>query len=172
MKSLTILRHAKSSWDKPGLDDFDRPLNERGRKSARLMGRELRKRKMRFDLVVASAAVRVQETLEEFAEGYGEDLEVGVESRIYEAGVQTLMDVVRAIPDRVEKAMIVGHNPGLQQLVLALASDGGKGLRERVESKFPTAAAAVIELDIKKWGDAGAGSGRIRELILPRELAD
>jgi phosphohistidine phosphatase len=172
MKSLTILRHAKSSRDEPGLDDFDRPLNERGRKAARQMGKELKRRKMRFDLVLASAAVRVQETLEDFTAGYGEDLEIGVDSRIYEATVQTLIGVIRAVPDRVGNAMIVGHNPGLQQLVLALASDDGEGFRARVESKFPTAAAAVIELNIETWGDAGPGTGRTRELILPRELAD
>lgn len=170
MKSLTILRHAKSSWDEPGIDDFDRPLNERGRKAAQRMGSELKKRKLRFDVVLASAAVRVQETLEEFDRGYGEHLEVGVEAQIYEADVATLIDLVREIPEPGKKAMLVGHNPGLQQLVLALAQDDGEGLRDSVESKLPTAAAAVIEFDVEKWTDVGPGSGLIRDLILPREL--
>jgi phosphohistidine phosphatase len=170
MKSLTILRHAKSSWAEPGQQDFDRPLNERGHSAARRMGRELKHRQIHFDVVLASAAVRVQETLEEFFEGYGEELEVGVEAQIYEADVHTLLSLVREIPDSGATAMLVGHNPGLHRLVLELSRDDPAGLRERVESKFPTAAAAVIDLDVETWTDVAPACGLIRALILPKEL--
>jgi phosphohistidine phosphatase len=170
MKSLTILRHAKSSWAEPGQQDFDRPLNERGRKAARRIGRELKHRKMHFDVVLASAAVRVQETLEELFEGYGEELEVGVEAQVYEADVQTLLSLVREIPESGTTAMLVGHNPGLHRLVLELANEDSAGLRERLESRFPTAAAAVIDLNAETWSDVTPGCGLIRALILPKEL--
>ena len=169
MKSLTILRHAKSSWAEPGAGDFDRHLNERGQEAARRIGRELKKRNMRFDVVLASAAVRVRETVEALVEGYGQDLEVGVETQIYEASVQTLIGMVRGIPEPAARAMLVGHNPGLQQLVLLLGS-GGDGHRERIEMHFPTAAAAVLDLDVERWTDVSPGFGAIRELILPNEI--
>ncbi|HEY4139384.1 MAG TPA: histidine phosphatase family protein [Casimicrobiaceae bacterium] len=124
MKRLTILRHAKSSWDHHGLADFDRPLNDRGWKSARRVGRELKDREIHFDLCVASTAARVRETLDGLVEGYGRlDSEIRFEPRIYEATLATLLDIVRGLPDSSGAPLLVGHNPGLHQLVLELADD-------------------------------------------------
>jgi len=171
MKRLTILRHAKSSWDDAGLADFDRPLNDRGWKAARRVGRELKQRKFHFDLCVASTAARVRETLDGLVEGYGQpDFEIRFEPRIYESSLPTLTDIVRGLPDSSHAALLVGHNPGLHQLVLELAEDDAKGLRDRAEDKFPTAALAVIELHRNHWSDIDAGSGEIVELIFPKEL--
>jgi phosphohistidine phosphatase len=167
---LTVLRHAKSSWEHPGLDDFDRPLNDRGRKAARRLGRELKHRKIRFDHVIASPAVRVRETIEELAKGYGELPETRFDSQLYGAGAEGLLQVLRHIPETVHAPLLVGHNPGLQELVLALARDDGDGLRSRVSEKFPTAALALIELSAVRWDEVETQSGTIAELILPREL--
>ena len=169
MKHLAVLRHAKSSWGHPNLDDFDRPLNERGWKAARRMGRELKNRRMRFDFGLASPAARVRETLDGVADGYGEfPFAVRFEPQIYLATVTTLLELVRGIDDETRAALIVGHNPGLHELVLELTS--GSDLRARVEAKFPTAALAVIALPADHWSDVGESSGELAELILPKEL--
>lgn len=171
MKRLSILRHAKSSWDDASLADFDRPLNGRGRKAARRMGRELKRRQMHFDLCVASTAVRVRQTLDGLFETYGAaGFEIRFDPRIYEATAATLLDIVRGLPDSANSALIVGHNPGLPRLILELTKDDRGRLRERVAEKLPTAALAQIALPADRWADAEPGSGEIAELILPKAL--
>src|SRR4051812_6548776 len=100
MKSLAILRHAKSSWEDPSVPDFNRPLNDRGWKAARGVGRELAHRNIRFDLCVASTAARVRETVDGVIEGYGSsDFEIRFEPRIYEATKATLLEIVQSLPE-------------------------------------------------------------------------
>jgi len=171
VKRLTVLRHAKSSWDQPNTDDLDRPLNARGWKAARRMGQELKDRKMRFDLCLASPAARVRETLDGLAEGYGTfEFAVRFEPRIYLADTPTLLELIRGLSNDVAAPLLVGHNPGLQRLIAELTKDDATRLRRRVEHKFPTAALAVIDLPGERWTDVEQGSGKIVELILPKEL--
>ena len=171
MKRLTVLRHAKSSWDEPNIDDFDRPLNERGWKAARRMGKELKRRGMQFDFALASPAARVRETLDGLAEGYGEfRFATKFEPRLYAADTATLLELVHRLPDDAERVLLLGHNPGLQRLIVELTTDDENGHRDRVADKYPTAALAVIQLPAEHWSEAAQRSGRIVELILPKEL--
>ena|SRR5437868_4262901 len=170
MKRLSILRHAKSSWDDAGLDDFNRPLNERGWKSARLIGRELERRRLRFDVVLASTAARVRETIDGVQDKFDFAAPIRFEPSIYEAGEATLLELVRSLPDDIRAPLIVGHNPGLERLVSGLTRDDDKGLRRRVAGKFPTAALAILELPAKRWAEVEPGSGEVVELILPKQL--
>lgn len=170
MTILTIMRHAKSGTAAPGGDDFERRLTDRGRETALQVGRELRHRDVNFDLVLASPAARVRETLDGLAEGYAKPLDVHFEPAIYEAGVPRLFELVRRIPERVCSALLVGHNPGLQHLVETLARDDSRGMRGRVREEFPTAAVAVIELPSPRWAETASESGEIVELIFPRGL--
>jgi len=172
MIRLTILRHAKSSWDEPNLDDHNRPLNERGWKAARRMGRELKHRGMHFDIVLASTAARVRETIDGLAEKYDFECPIRFEPRVYMADAGTLLDLVRSLPDDAPSALLVGHNPGLERLAVELSHDDRQGLRHRVSEKFPTAALAVVQLPAESWAEVQPGSGEIVELILPRELGD
>jgi phosphohistidine phosphatase len=167
---LTIVRHAKSSWGNEDLDDFDRPLSKRGQKAALQIGEELKKRGFKFDLVLASPALRVRETLEGIQWGYGEQLAVEFEPEIYDASEATLFKLVRRIPERAHAPMLVGHNPGLQQLILALTRQDDGGLRELVAANLPTGAVALVELPAPRWAEMMEESGLIRELILPRDL--
>jgi phosphohistidine phosphatase len=168
---LTILRHAKSSWEEPNRDDFDRPLNERGWQASRWLGRELKRRKIRFDLGLASPAARARETLDGVAEGYGDfAFQIQFDRRIYEASEAILLEIVRAIPNEVGAALLVGHNPGLERLILELTRDNDDGLRRRIAKKYPTAAAAVIDLPVKHWAETEPSSGQVVELILPKDL--
>ena len=170
MKRLAILRHAKSSWADAGMYDFDRPLNDRGRKAARRIGEELKARKLKFDLVLASAAVRVRETLAAAGERYEFGPDVRFDDELYGASEEMLLKVIRALPEKMQSVLIVGHNPGLELIAARLAGDDGRGLRDRVEYKFPTAALAVIELKTECWEQVIPGGGEIVELILPGEL--
>jgi len=169
MKSLTLLRHAKSGWDDPDLRDFDRPLNPRGRRAARRVGSEMKSRGLAFDLVLASPARRVVETIEEFAAGYGA-LDPNYDERLYLAAPTTLLDVVRHAPDTAGRLLLVGHNPGFEQLALRLARRDGEALRRAVGIKYPTATVAEIELPAAHWREAREGTGRIVRFIRPRDL--
>ncbi|MGE4322546.1 MAG: histidine phosphatase family protein [Sphingobium sp.] len=171
MKRLTLLRHAKSDWDDPVSRDFDRPLNQRGEKAAVLMGQFARTSGMRFDAVVASPAARVMQTLETFSSGFGEPLEAHWDRRIYLAPSATLFDVIRDIPDGADSALMAGHNPGLEELVLDMVPDDrGGGLRDEVEAKFPTASLAVLDLAIDHWADAAENTARLISFTRPRDL--
>lgn len=169
MKSLTLLRHAKSGWDDPVVRDFDRPLNPRGRRAARTVGAEMKAQGLAFDLVLASPARRVVETLDEVAAGYG-PVERHYDERLYLASVATLIDIVRHAPDRVERLLLVGHNPGFEELALRLARRDGDRLRGEVEIKYPTGTAAEVELPVERWAEARDGTGRIVRFIRPRDL--
>jgi phosphohistidine phosphatase len=168
MKVLTLLRHAKSTWDDPVARDFDRPLNRRGRKAARAIGAEMRRLGLAFDLVLASPAMRVRETLDEVEAGYCRPLGAAFDRRVYLAAPETLLDIVRATEDSAARLLLVGHNPGLESLAMAL--DGGAGLRDEVAVKYPTGALAEIELDAERWSQISSGTGRIARFIRPRDL--
>jgi len=170
MKRLTLLRHAKSGDDGSVARDFDRPLNAKGRRAARAIGRHMRDAGLRFDAVLASPAVRVRETIEEVADSYGSDIVPDWEQRLYLASVDELIDAVHAAPDRAASLLLIGHNPGLEQLVLTLVSDSNDAARGRVEQKYPTASLAEISLDVDHWSDVGPGVGSIARFVRPRDL--
>jgi phosphohistidine phosphatase len=170
MKTLTLLRHAKSGWDVPVARDFDRPLNARGRKAARAMGREMRRLELGFDLVLASPAVRVTQTLTELAQGYGAAVETRFDEMIYLAPPETLLALIRAVDDADSRLLLVGHNPGMEQLALLLGEAGT--LRDEIAAKYPTAALAEIAFEVDHWCRIAPGEGRLARFIRPRELAE
>ena len=160
MKTLFVLRHAKSSWDDPDLADFDRPLNDRGRKAAPFMGDVMQRNGFVPNVILSSPAARAKETAMLVNSGSASNAEIEYEDRIYEASPQTLLQVAAAIDDRHESAMMVGHNPGIEGFIRFLT---GK------MEPMPTAALAVVDLDISKWEQIGAGSGRLRKIIRPKD---
>jgi phosphohistidine phosphatase len=167
VKRLFLLRHAKSAWDDPALRDRDRPLAPRGRKAAKRVARWASKHGVRPQLVVCSNAVRAQQTLQRVLPALGEPA-VWVEVTLYAAGAETLLARVRTLPDEVDEAMLVGHNPGLMELLLLLAAPGP--LRERALGNVPTGALAELETDVERWADVLPGEARLTEFVLPREL--
>ena len=169
MKSLTLLRHAKSGWDDPVTRDFDRPLNPRGRRAARTVGAEMMSEGLAFDLILASPALRVTETLDEVAAAGGA-LDVRYDERLYLASSATLLDIVRNAPEAAERLLLVGHNPGIEELALRLAGRDGDGLRGEVEVKYPTGTLAEIALPAERWTDVQEGTGRIVRFVRPRDL--
>lgn len=168
MKTLTLLRHAKSGWDDPVARDFDRPLNPKGQRAAQAMGRHMKAEGLGFDSVIASPAARVVETLEQVGQGYGSDLAPAWDQRIYLASAATLLDIVHELPDAAETALMVGHNPGLEELVLGLVPGGA--LRGDVEAKFPTASLAEIHFEVEHWREVQPGKGELVRFTRPRDL--
>lgn len=160
MKTLIVLRHAKSSWDHPDLSDFDRPLNKRGERAAPFMGELIASEGTVPEKVVSSPARRARMTAEAFCAAAGLSAGIDFDERIYGAGANTLTYVLSEIDDSVESAMIVGHNPGFEMLVHALTGEA---------RRMPTAAVAVIDLDIGRWSEIGGGVGRLRRHYIPRE---
>lgn len=170
MKTLVILRHAKSSWADPGTADFDRPLNTRGRGAAKAVGRELKARLPSIDAVIASPAARVRETLDRLQSTYGALPPLRFEQSLYLAEPETIMGMVEALHDDVRCALVAGHNPGLHDLVLAL-SEPSDPLRDELVQNLPTGAAVVLGLPVTEWRDVRFGTAGIEALILPRNLS-
>lgn len=160
MKTLYLLRHAKSSWDEPGLADFDRPLNERGLRTAPFMGEVIKNNNLPVDLILSSPARRASQTAQMVKAAGGLPAEIQFEDGIYEASPLRLIQIVSDLDDRFDSVMLVGHNPGFEDLVRFLSGS---------LHPMPTAALAVIDLEHRSWRDLHPDFCSLRLLIRPKE---
>jgi phosphohistidine phosphatase len=162
MKTLYIVRHAKSSWDDPDMGDFDRPLNERGMKDAPRMGRRLSEKGVAPDLIISSPAARALSTARLIAKevGYPEK-NIHHDRSIYHGGPGTLLDVIQKAGDKSEIVMIVGHNPGLTEFANDL-------LNENI-GNIPTTGVVAGHLKINSWKEALAGCGKMLFFDFPKK---
>ena len=169
MKQLLLLRHAKSSWDDPDLDDFDRPLAERGSKAARLIGRELAARGWLPDQVLVSSALRTRDTWRLVAAELPAHPRIVFADALYGASAADILSQIRLADPSSGCLAVVGHNPGLEDLAKQLAGSGSEAkARKRLEEKFPTAALARFVFD----GDwSGLSSGRLTHCLRPKDLS-
>lgn len=170
MKTLTLLRHAKSGWDDAVPRDLDRPLNGKGRRAAQAMGREIKAIGLDFDRVLASPAVRVRETLGELERGLGRALAPEWDRRLYLASAATLLDLVHEQDNAAETLLLIGHNPGLAELVLTLVPDAPGGLRDAVEEKYPTATLAEMTFAATDWRAVAQGGATLTRFVRPRDI--
>jgi phosphohistidine phosphatase len=161
MRTLYLLRHAKSSWADASLADFERPLNDRGREAAEQMGRFLAEKKVDISVLVSSPSVRTRQTIEILLQDASLRIEPVFDERIYEGSLNTLVHVVSELPDSQQAAMLVGHNPGMEQLLSFLTHE---------TRNVPTCALAKIDLDCSSWREAGRGSGRLEWFVTPKDL--
>ena len=167
MKILGLLRHAKSDWDDIGKRDFDRGLNARGRKGARLIGAHIAGHGTAWDRLLASPAARVRQTLEAALP----DAEPAFDERLYLASADTIIEVVREHAGGAEAVLIAGHNPGLQELLFALVPPAAEDkLFDEAAAKYPTATFAVLELAIDDWADLAPDCGKLIHFTRPRDL--
>ena len=167
MKILGLLRHAKSDWDDMSKRDFDRGLNDRGRKGAALIGDHIRDHGISWDVVVASTAERVVKTLEA---GMPE-ADVEWDKRLYLASADTIVETVIDHANGADKVLVVGHNPGLQEVLFELVDPKNENeLFDQAATKLPTAAYCVFECDIEEWSELKAGCGRLVHFARPRDL--
>ncbi|MGH3671169.1 MAG: SixA phosphatase family protein [Pseudonocardiaceae bacterium] len=156
-RTLILLRHAKSAWP-PEVPDVERPLAERGRRDAPAAGRWLRKHFRKIDLVVCSPAIRAAQTCDLVFAEWKAQPKVRHEPRLYGASVPELLQIIQALPSRVSTAVLIGHNPGLEEVLTVLT-----GVAEPVK----TSAIAVIRIPAG-WDGTGPGSSALEELALPR----
>jgi phosphohistidine phosphatase SixA len=167
VKRVYLLRHAKSSWKDTALADHDRPLAGRGRQAAQAMCDHLRAQGIDPELVRCSTARRARETLAWVEPALGRR-EVRVERALYGASADALIARLRQLPSELESVLVIGHNPGLQELALELARPRPE--RHVLASKFPTAALATLELPIDNWRELGPGTAELAALVRPRDL--
>jgi phosphohistidine phosphatase len=169
MKRIYLLRHAKSSWDDPTLADEDRPLAPRGRRAAKVMARHLRRREIAPEVVLCSPSRRTRQTLTRIAPGLGKNADVQIKPELYAASAAALLEVLHEVPDEVDSMMLIGHNPGIQDLALSLARTGSESMR--VRNKFPTAALATLEFNAS-WRELAPGSAELVSFVKPKELSE
>ena len=165
-RTLYLLRHAKSSWDDPALADHERPLAQRGRRDAKRIGDHLARLGVEPELVLCSSSVRTCETLELLLPATGAST-VSFEDGLYAASSDELLTRVRRVPAEVASLMLIGHNPGLQDLALALASAGDE--LDRVREKFPTAALATLAVPTE-WDRLAEGAATLEAYVVPKGL--
>jgi phosphohistidine phosphatase len=170
MLTLTLFRHAKSSWELNGLDDRERPLNARGGAAAPLMAAFMQENRIRPELVLCSTAVRTRQTLDHVLAGMKPAPKVKYEDRLYLADPFLLLERVRKTPRTVKHLMIVGHNPGLQILAIELIGEGDPEQIGAISDKLPTAGVVVVTFDAKTWADVAPGKGRLTHFATPKLL--
>jgi phosphohistidine phosphatase len=161
MKTLYLLRHAKSSWDDPNLADFDRPINQRGIAAAHFMGELMAGNGHIPDEIVSSPAKRAIQTATLLKESAGFNAAIRLDERIYEASPHTLFQVISELRENADPVLLIGHNPGFEGTVAYLTG---------TMVPMPTAGLAVIEFDIEKWSDIEAGIGTLIDVIRPKEV--
>jgi phosphohistidine phosphatase len=167
-KILYLLRHAKSSWDDPGLDDFDRPLAPRGEDAARAMAGHVERAGIAPHLVLCSPAQRTMQTIDRVRRGLPPSTDVRIEDGLYRAGRTEILRMLRLLPADLPSVMVVGHNPLIRDLTLALAGSGAAV--SRVTSKFPTGALAQLTFPVDDWNALAAGGGELTAFVIPKDL--
>jgi phosphohistidine phosphatase len=165
-KRLFVLRHAKSSWDDPDLDDHDRPLAPRGRRAAQVVAAYVRATEVEPELVLCSSARRTRETLEMVNPG-GEWV---IDAELYGADADAVLARIRRLPKETGSAMVIGHNPAMQELVIDLAETGDPTSIDEARRKFPTGALATLTFECE-WSELSPGCARLSSLVRPKELA-
>lgn len=170
VRTLLLLRHAKSSWADPLVSDHDRPLAPRGEHAAQRIAAHLRTAGIRPELVLCSSARRTRDTLDALRPVLDATSEIRIEDDLYGADAREMIDRLRTLDPTVSSAMIIGHNPGLQELALALAGDGVESAARQLRAKFPTCALATLDLSGSDWAGLREGQANLTSLVLPRQL--
>jgi len=170
MRTLILLRHLKSSWDLPGLPDHDRPLAPRGRRAGRRIRRDIQDERIAPRLVLCSSAVRAVQTWKAIRSGVPDGRRVRIEPGLYGASADSLLERLRGVPDDVDTALLIAHNPGIGDLALGLTSTGDTHALERMQAKYPTGGLATLTFE-GSWADLGWDGARLVRFVVPRGLS-
>lgn len=163
MKTLFLVRHAKSSWDDPSLRDFDRPLNARGKKDAPKMGKRLRKKNVLPNLIISSPAKRARSTAKRIARELGYDISgIQLEESLYHAEPETIAHVIAQLPDAIQTVMVVGHNPGLTDFA-------NQYIQVRIDN-IPTCGVVAAQFAIQSWKDITQAKGKLKFFDYPKQV--
>lgn len=160
MKKLYLIRHAKSDWSNPSLDDFDRPLSQRGKKNAPFMGEILKNKGINPDLIISSPAYRARETARKIAKKIKYIEEIMYNEYIYEASLKTILEVMNFIEDEYDEVILVGHNPGLNMLAFYLVN---------FNENLPTSGVIEIEFNCQTWREASKSNAKFVSFEYPKK---
>ena len=173
MKSILLLRHAKSAWGQPGLDDHERPLNKRGERAAETMAEYIVHNAPRPDLILCSTAVRTRQTLAPLVHRLANPVPpIALEKGLYLATEGELLVRLRAVAEAVRTVLLIGHNEGIGELASALAGDGEMATLASLHEKFPTAALAILRLGETPWQDLAPGDAELLAFVRPRDISE
>lgn len=170
MLTLSLFRHAKSSWDNPNLRDIERPLNERGREAAPRMGSFMAENGIAPDLILCSPSVRTRQTLDLVLPHLKPAPEILYEDAIYLGSPSVLLKRLRKVDSASRHVMIVAHDPGLHNFAMELSGSGDPDMLQALSRKFPTAGLAVIAFDAGAWSRVKPGAGRLVLFMAPKRL--
>ena len=170
MKTLLLMRHAKSSWDDDGLADHDRPLNTRGIKAAAAMAPLIASFKP--EAIACSTAMRTRATLTPIIEAIEGEAAIALTRALYLSDEADYLSVIRGLPETSVTALVIGHNPVTESLTRKLASSVNGRALERIDRKFPTGAFAALSFPVERWHEVGANGARLLEIVRPRDLDD
>ena len=172
MKTILLLRHAKSAWGQPGLDDHERPLNKRGERAAEAMAEHIVHNAPRPDLILCSTAVRTRQTLAPLVHRLTNPAPpIALEKGLYLASEAALLVRLRQVPEDVRTVLLIGHNEGIGELAAALAGSGDPAALDGLHEKFPTGALATLEVPDGPWRDLAPGAAELEMFVRPRDLA-
>jgi phosphohistidine phosphatase len=170
MLTLSLLRHAKSSWKDPTLPDRDRPLNTRGTTEAPVMGKAIAKHGLDPDLVLCSTARRTRDTLQLVLPELKIEPKIVYEDDLYHATPAEMLKLLHKVGAGVAQVLLVGHNPGLQSFGLDLIGSGAKHLKDRMEAKLPTAGLVVLRFPAGAWKDVAINGGKLELFLTPSDV--
>ena len=170
MLTLSLLRHAKSSWNNPAIPDLDRPLATRGVVDAPLMGRAMTERGIDPDLVLCSSARRTRDTLALVLPELKVEPKVVYEDALYHASAAEMLEMMQAVPPGASRLMLVGHNPEIHALALDLVGSGPKHYRDKLKDKYPTAGLVVVNFTSGAWQSVTVNSGELKLFLAPKDL--
>jgi phosphohistidine phosphatase len=168
MKTILFLRHAKSDWNDPIPADFDRPLTQRGLEDAPRMGEVLDLFQCVPDIILSSPALRAKQTTQLAARACGYGGSIHWEDSFYGGGSRDLILVLQRLPDTLERPLLVGHNPTLEETVSTLLVQRQEGWQEDTAIRMPTAGLVCLEVDITAWADLGPGKGVLQWFLIPK----
>ena len=168
MRTVILLRHGKSSWSDSTLADIDRPLAPRGERASRRIAKYIRRKRIRPTLVLCSPSLRTRQTLEAIEPSLGKGYSIELVPQLYAASERELLEQLQALPESVSSVMLIGHNPGLQNLALVLASRGAD--LPQLEEKFPTGVLATLVVHSESWAGLSPGDAELVDYVVPRQL--
>jgi phosphohistidine phosphatase len=170
MLTLSLLRHAKSSWKHPALPDHDRPLNTRGMTEAPVMGKLMSKHGLDPELVLCSTARRTRDTLQLVLPELKTEPMIVYEDDLYHGTPTEMLDLLHEVDVGTGQVLLVGHNPELQSFALDLVGSGSKQLKDRLEAKLPTAGLVVLRFAVGAWKDVAINSGKLELFLTPSDV--
>lgn len=170
MKTVYLLRHAKSGWDQPALDDHERSLAPRGERAAGLMGEYLAREKIEIEQILCSTAMRTRETLERVLTHIGSEPEIAYEDGLYLAAAEDLLARIRRLDDGIGTVLLLGHNPGFHELACALSGSAERSDAQRLAHKYPTAGFCELRFAADRWKNIEPGGGELLRFVTPKQL--